>query len=80
MNNYLNLLAQIAIPTLTVATQVAIAFKYPQWGLVINMAAQPFWIYSAWKAYKQAGQIGLFVTAIMITVVIGFGILNYWVL
>ena len=80
MNNekIFNLLTQFAIPILTISTQIAIALKYPQWGLVINMVAQPFWIYSGWKAYKKAGQIGLFITTIIITIVIGLGIINYW--
>lgn len=76
--SFFNLLTQIAIPVLTVGTQVAIALKYPQWGLVINFISQPFWIYSAYKSYKQAGQIGLLITTIIVTIVIGLGILNYW--
>ncbi|KKP60566.1 MAG: hypothetical protein UR56_C0022G0013 [Candidatus Roizmanbacteria bacterium GW2011_GWC2_34_23] len=32
-----NTITQIAIPVLTVGTQIAIALKYPQWGLVINL-------------------------------------------
>lgn len=81
MNNkkLFDVIAQFAIPGLTVSTQIAIALKYPQWGLIINMLAQPFWIYSGWKAYKQAGQVGLFVTTIIITIVIGLGIINYWI-
>ena len=75
-----NTITQIAIPTLTISVQVAIAMKLPQWGLVIKMIAQPFWIYSAWKAYKEAGQIGLLITTILVTVVIGFGLINYWLL
>lgn len=75
-----NSLTQIAIPILTISVQVAIAMKLPQWGLVINMIAQPFWIYSAWKAYKQAGQIGLLITTILVTLVIGFGLVNYWLI
>ena len=81
MNNskqLFNNLTQIAIPVLTIATQIAIALKYPQWGLIINLFAQPFWIYSAWKAYKKAGQIGLLITTVLVTIVIGLGILNYW--
>lgn len=73
-----NQITQIAIPVLTISTQIAIALKFPQWGLIINMLAQPFWIYSAWKAYKKAGQIGLLITAILVTFIIGIGILNYW--
>ncbi len=77
--NLFNCITQIALPVLTITAQVAIALKIPQWGLIINMLAQPFWFYSAWKSYKQAGQIGLLITTIIITIVIGLGIVNYWV-
>ena len=73
-----NMVTQVAIPVLTVGTQIAIALKYPQWGLVINLVSQPFWIYSSWKAYKKAGQVGLLVTTIMVTIVICLGIVNYF--
>ncbi len=77
--NSFNTLTQIALPILTISVQVAIALKLPQWGLIINMISQPFWIYTAWKSYKQAGQIGLLITTIIVTIVIGLGIVNYWV-
>lgn len=73
-----NTITQVAIPVLTVGTQIAIALKYPQWGLVINLISQPFWIYSSWKAYKKAGQVGLLATTLMVTVVIILGIVNYF--
>lgn len=73
-----NTITQVAIPALTISGAVAIALKYPQWGLVINLIAQPFWIYSSWKAYKKAGQIGLLVTTLMVTIVIILGIINYF--
>ena len=75
-----NFTAQFAIPFLTVSTYVAIALKLPQWGLIINLIAQPFWLYSAYKGYKKAGQLGLFITIIIVTMVIIFGIINYWFL
>ncbi|MFH1895956.1 MAG: hypothetical protein ABH814_00580 [bacterium] len=65
---------------MTISTQIAIALKYPQWGLILNICAQPFWIYSGWKAYKKAGQVGLFVTTIIATIVMALGIVNYWFL
>ena len=71
---------QFALPSLTIVTQIAIALKYPQWGLIVNMLAQPFWIYSGWKAYKQANQTGLFITTIITTAIIAFGVVNYWIL
>jgi len=76
---HFNTLVQFAIPILTILTQVAIALKYPQWGLLFNICAQPFWIYSGWKAYKKAGQIGLFATTVIVTFIMLFGIINYWV-
>jgi hypothetical protein len=78
--NLFDYLTQFIIPGLTISAQTAIAFKYPQWGLVINMLAQPFWIYSGWKAYKKAGQVGLFATTIIMTIIIAFGVVNYWFL
>ncbi len=77
-NSLFNTITQVAIPVLTIAASIAIALKYPQWGLVINLIGQPFWIYSAWKAYKKAGQIGLLITTIMVTIVICLGIVNYF--
>lgn len=75
-----NTFAQYALPMLTISSQIAIAIKYPQYGLIINLLAQPFWWYSAWKAYKEAGQIGMLVSTIILTIVTIFGIINYWFL
>ena len=72
--------AQFALPSLTIGAQIITALKYPEWGLVVNLAAQPFWLYSSWKAYKQAGQSGVLVTTIIMTIVLTFGIINYWLL
>ena len=76
----LNTVTQIAIPTLTIAAQLAIALKFPQWGLLINLLAQPFWLYSSWKAYKEAGQIGILLTTTILIIVIVFGVVNYWLI
>lgn len=75
-----NSFAQVALPTLTVSAQFATSLKFPQWGLIINLAVQPFWLYSGWKAYKQAGQVGILVTTIIMAVVITCGVINYWLL
>lgn len=71
---------QIAIPTLTTGSQILISLKYPQWGLIVLILAQPFWLYSTWKSYKQADQIGIFVNTVIYTVITIFGIINYWIL
>ncbi len=75
-----NTLTQIALPSLTIGAQIATALKYPQFGLIINLIAQPFWLYSSYKAYRQAGQIGILITSIIFTLVTAGGIINYWFL
>ncbi|MEI7890451.1 MAG: hypothetical protein WCI36_00625 [bacterium] len=73
-------LAQFAIPILTIGAQIVIAFKLPQWGLIVVLLAQPFWMYSSWKSYKKAGQIGILINTVIFTIVTAFGIINYWIL
>ena len=74
----INTVVQCALPVLTIAAQLAVALKHPQVGLVIALSAQPFWLYSSWKAYKQAGQIGLFVNTVLFATVTAAGVVNYW--
>ena len=73
-----NSLTQFAIPALTIGGQMAISMKIPQWGLVILLSAQPFWLYSSWKSYKQAGQIGIFISTVLFSIITIFGVINYW--
>ncbi|MCX6807626.1 MAG: hypothetical protein NTZ80_02375 [Patescibacteria group bacterium] len=75
-----NSVAQFALPGLTIGAQIATSLKYPQFGLIINLCAQPFWLYSSWKAYRQAGQIGILVTTLIFTTITALGIVNYWFL
>lgn len=70
--------SQVAIPLLTVGGYLLTSLKYPEWGLVISLFAQPFWLYSSYKAYRTAGQSGLLMNSVIMTFVIAFGILNYW--
>ena len=79
-NKLLDRVSQIAIPSFTIFGFVLISIQRPDLGLIFSMIAQPFWLFSTWKSYKEAGQIGLFVTAVIMTAVIGFGIINYWIL
>lgn len=73
-----NAISQFALPGLTIGGQIAIALKFPQFGLILNLMAQPFWFYSSWKAYKQAGQLGILVNTTIFTLVTVVGIVNYW--
>lgn len=79
-NNFFNTISQILIPILTVSGQIAISLKYPQYGLIIALSAQPFWFYSSWKSYKEAGQIGILLNTIIFTLVTLAGVINYWFL
>jgi hypothetical protein len=74
----LNFVTQVAIPVFTISGQIAVAMKFPAWGLLLALISQPFWLYSTWKAYKNAGQIGVFVNTVIFSVVTIFGVLNYW--
>ncbi len=73
-----NILSQFLLPAFTLGGQLAIALKVPQLGLVLNLLAQPFWLYSSWQAFKQAGQVGMLVNTIVFTIITAFGIVNYW--
>ena len=77
---FFNSLTQVALPTLTISSQIAIALKYPQWGLIIMLISQPFWLYSSWKSYKDAGQVGILITTAILTFITILGIINYWFL
>lgn len=73
-----NTTAQFMLPFFTLSSILLISFKQPQWGLITNLIAQIFWLYSGWKAWKEANQIGIFINAIAFTVIVIFGIINYW--
>ena len=78
--NYFDKATQILLPFFTIAGFTLTALKQPQWGLISNLIAQMFWIPSSYKAWKQAGQIGIFATTIIITAITLFGVANYWFL
>lgn len=75
----MHFVSQFALPVLTILSQIATSLKYPEYGLLILLISEPFWIYSSWKGYKDAGQIGMFVTTIIMTIVVLIGVINYWI-
>jgi hypothetical protein len=75
-----NTISQFALPILTIGAQIITAMKFPQWGLIVALLAQPFWLYASWRAYKQAGQIGILINTVVFTIVTAMGIINYWLL
>ncbi len=54
--------------------------KLPQYGLISALISEIFWIYSSYKAWKEADQIGMFINSVIITLVVLFGVINYWFL
>jgi hypothetical protein len=76
----LNTIVQICLTVFTVLGFILTSFKYPQYGLIAALISQAFWLNSSYKAWREAGQIGIFITTIFITITIIFGIINYWVL
>lgn len=76
--NIFDKIAQFALPALTIGATLLISLKHSGWGIVVNLAAQPFWLYSSWKAYKQAGQSGMLITTIVMVLVLIYGVINYF--
>lgn len=75
-----NTIVQIFLTVFTVLGFLLTSFKYPQYGLIAALISQAFWLNSSYKAWREADQIGIFITTIFITITIIFGIINYWVL
>lgn len=75
-----NKATQVLLPVLTILGFLFTALKKPQLGLVFNLSAQVFWLYSSWQAWKKAKQIGIFITTLIITVILLYGVINYWFL
>ena len=69
---------QILLPTLTGIGFLITGLKKPEIGLVVSLVSQIFWLYTSWQAWKKAGQIGIFITTIITTAVLLFGVINYW--
>ena len=75
-----NSLMQIGLIMFTTTGFLLVSMKLPQYGSIISLIAQIFWLYASYKAWKEAGQIGIFINTIALTVIFGYGVLNYWVL
>lgn len=82
MHKYLTLnnLFQVGLVIFTILGFLFTSLKLPNYGLVFNLISQVFWIYSSYKAWKKADQIGMFINTIIVTLIILWGIINYWVL
>ena len=70
----------IGLPLFTIAAVALTSLKMPEWGLLINLIAQVFWLYSSYYAWKKANQWGILVSTIVITFIVLGGVVNYWFL
>lgn len=73
-----NKATQLLLPILTILGFLFTSLKRPDLGLFFNLVAQIFWFYSAWQAWKKANQIGILITTCIITVIVLYGVINYW--
>lgn len=77
-NTLFDTATQILLPTLTIVGFLFTSAKSPEIGLAFNLSAQVFWLYSGYKAWKEAKQIGIFITSVIITIILLYGLANYW--
>jgi hypothetical protein len=75
-----NIFIQFGLITFTVLGYILISLKLPAYGLIAALVSEIFWLYSSYKAWKNANQIGMFINTIIITITVAYGIINYWFL
>jgi hypothetical protein len=82
MKKYLTLnnFAQVGLVLFTILGFLLTSLKLPAYGLIFNLIAQFFWIYSSYKAWRNANQFGMFINTIIISAIVLWGIINYWIL
>ena len=76
----INNVAQFGLVFFTIFGFLLISLKLPEYGLISNLVAQIFWLFSSYKAWKNANQIGMFINTIIITLIVLWEIFNYWIL
>lgn len=76
----LNSLMQTGLIFFTIVGFLLTALKLPQYGLIANLISEIFWLYSSYKAWREANQVGIFVATIVITFILISGVINYWFL
>ena len=74
----LNSVMQVGLVGLTMLGFLLTSLKLPEYGLIANLMSQVFWIYSTYKAWKEANQVGMFINTLIVTAILIFGIINYW--
>jgi hypothetical protein len=73
-----NAVVQIGLVGFTGLGFLLTSLKQPQYGLIANLVSQMFWLYSSYRAWREADQVGIFITSICITFILAYGVANYW--
>ena len=73
-----NTLLQIGLVVCTGLGFLLTSLKLPHYGVIANLIGQVFWVYSSYRAWREADQIGIFLSTIIITLILIYGVTNYW--
>lgn len=73
-----NTFIQIGLVGFTVIGYLLISMKMPEYGMIFNLISQIFWLYSSYRAWKDANQIGVLITTIIMASIMLYGVVNYW--
>lgn len=80
MKHTANKLVQIFLPLTALTGWMFTSLKYPEYGLIFAFFAQILWLHVTFRGWREANQVGGFVTTIFEVLIISFGIFNYWLL
>jgi hypothetical protein len=73
-----NVLMQIGLVVCTGLGFLLTSLKLPHYGVIANLVGQVFWVYSSYRAWREADQIGIFISTVIITLILIYGVTNYW--
>ncbi|MBI5644625.1 hypothetical protein HY970_00845 [Candidatus Kaiserbacteria bacterium] len=79
-SKYFNAFMQVGLVGFTILGFLFTSLKLPAYGVIFNLIGQIFWFYSAWRAWKEANQIGILINTAIITIILIAGVINYWLL
>ena len=73
-----NILMQTGLVICTGLGFLLTSLKLPHYGVIANLVGQVFWLNSSYWAWREADQIGIFISTICITIILVYGVTNYW--
>lgn len=74
INNFM----QVGLVGFTILGFLLTSLKLPEYGLIASLISEVFWLYSTYKAWKEANQVGMFINTLIVTGILIFGVINYW--